>query len=160
LPTEVIAPVRLAFVVTLLAVKAVAVPVMFVPTSADGVPSAGVTKVGLFANTLAPVPVSSVKAAANCAEVNEPSEVAFPDDVIAPVRFAFVVTLEAVNAVAVPVMFVPTSADGVPKAGVTRVGLVDKTTLPVPVEIVTPVPPLATGSVPVKLDRALDTIFT
>jgi hypothetical protein len=37
---------------------------------------------------------------------------------------------------------------GVPKAGVTRVGLVDKTTSPVPVEVVTPVPPLATDSVP------------
>ena len=35
---------------------------------------------------------------------------------------------------AVPVMFVPTSADGVPKAGVTNVGLVAKTTLPLPVE--------------------------
>ena len=36
--------------------------------------------------------------------------------------------------------------DGVPKTGVTKVGEVDKTTEPVPVEDVTPVPPLATGS--------------
>jgi hypothetical protein len=35
-----------------------------------------------------------------------------------------------------------------PNAGVVRVGEVDKTTLPEPVELVTPVPPLATGSVP------------
>ncbi len=50
---------------------------------------------------------------------------------------------------AVPVMFVPTKAEGVPSAGVTKVGLFDSTTLPVPVEAVTPVPPFATGKVPV-----------
>ena len=50
---------------TLEAVKAVAVPVILVPTRADGVPRAGVTKVGLVANTLAPVPVSSVRAVAS-----------------------------------------------------------------------------------------------
>jgi hypothetical protein len=50
---------------------------------------------------------------------------------------------------AVPVMFVPTKAEGVPSAGVTKVGLLDNTTLPVPVEAVTPVPPFATGRVPV-----------
>ena len=50
---------------------------------------------------------------------------------------------------AVPVMFVPTNADGVPSAGVTNVGLVDNTTLPEPVEVVTPVPPRATDNVPV-----------
>ena len=55
------------------------------------------------------------------------------------------------NAVAVPVIFVPTKAEGVPKAGVTSVGEVDKTTSPVPVEVVTPVPPLRTGKVPVTL---------
>ena len=36
---------------------------------------------------------------------------------------------------------------GVPNAGVTNVGDVDKTTLPVPVEVVTPVPPEATARV-------------
>jgi hypothetical protein len=50
---------------------------------------------------------------------------------------------------AVPVMFVPTKAEGVPNAGETKVGLLDNTTLPVPVEVVTPVPPFATGRVPV-----------
>ena len=52
-------------------------------------------------------------------------------------------------------MFVPTSAEGVPNAGVTKVGLFDRTTLPVPVEEVTPVPPFATGKVPVmsEVDR-------
>jgi hypothetical protein len=47
-----------------------------------------------------------------------------------------------------PVAFVKVPDDGVPRAGVTRVGLVDKTTAPVPVELVTPVPPAATGKVP------------
>lgn len=44
-----------------------------------------------------------------------------------------------------PVAFVSVALDGVPKAGVTNVGLFDKTTLPVPVDVVTPVPPFATG---------------
>jgi hypothetical protein len=39
---------------------------------------------------------------------------------------------------------------GVPKTGVTNVGDVFKTTLPVPVLDVTPVPPFATGTVPVR----------
>jgi hypothetical protein len=47
---------------------------------------------------------------------------------------------------AVPVMLVPTNAVGVPNAGVTKVGLVDRTTEPVPVAVVTPVPPDVTGS--------------
>jgi hypothetical protein len=77
--------------------------------------------------------------------------VAFPTDVTSPVRLAFVVTLLAVNAVAVPVMFVPTNADGVPNAGVTNVGLVERTVLPEPVEVVTPVPPPTTAKTPVEL---------
>ena len=44
-----------------------------------------------------------------------------------------------------PVAFVSVPEVGVPKIGVTSVGLVDRTTLPVPVEVVTPVPPEATG---------------
>jgi len=71
---------------------------------------------------------------------------ALPTEVTSPVKLALVVTLLAVNAVAVPVMFVPTKADGVPKLGVTRVGLFDNTTLVVPVLVVTPVPPLRTGN--------------
>jgi hypothetical protein len=149
LPTEVTAPVKLALVVTLPAVKPEAVPVMFVPTKADGVPRAGVTRVGLVAKTADPVPVSSVNAASKFAELNDPKDVALPTEVTAPVRLAFVVTLPAVKPDAVPVMFVPTSAEGVPNAGVTNVGEFDNTTEPVPVDEVTPVPPLATGRVPV-----------
>lgn len=57
-----------------------------------------------------------------------------------------------VGHVNVPVLKLP--EDGVPSAGVVNVGpesvgLVASTTAPEPVEVVTPVPPLATGSVPV-----------
>ena len=48
-----------------------------------------------------------------------------------------------------PVAFVKVADVGVPKIGVVNVGLVDNTTLPVPVLDVTPVPPEATGKVPV-----------
>jgi hypothetical protein len=126
-----------------------AVPVKLVTTPLVGVPSNGVTNVGLVANTAEPVPVSLVSAVSNCREVNDPSEAALPTEVTMPVKLALVVTLEAVKAVAVPVMFVPTKAEGVPRAGVTRVGLFDKTTATVPVDDVTPVPPFATGNVPV-----------
>jgi hypothetical protein len=108
-------------------------PVALVRVTEVGVPRIGVTSVGEVAKTAEPVPVSSVKAPARLAELNEPKEVALPTLVTAPVRFALVVTLPAVKPAAVPVMFVPTRADGVPKAGVTSVGEVDITTLPVPV---------------------------
>lgn len=51
--------------------------------------------------------------------MNDPNDVALPTEVTAPVRLAFVVTLPAVNKAAVPVMFVPTRAVGVPSAGAT-----------------------------------------
>jgi hypothetical protein len=43
-------------------------------------------------------------------------EVALPTEVTSPVRLAFVVTLPAVKPEAVPVIFVPTNAAGVPRA--------------------------------------------
>jgi hypothetical protein len=46
-----------------------------------------------------------------------------------------------------PVAFVSVTEVGVPRIGVTKVGLVAKTFAPVPVEVVTPEPPLATGKV-------------
>jgi len=48
-----------------------------------------------------------------------------------------------------PVPFVSVTDVGVPKTGVTNVGLVDRTLFPEPVLLVTPVPPEATGKVPV-----------
>ena len=119
-------------------------------------PRTGVTSVGVLAKTLAPVPVSSVRAAARLAEVKEPSDAAFPTDVIAPVRLALVVTVPAVNPAAVPVMLVPTSADGVPSAGVTSVGLVANTRDPLPVSSETAVASCADVAVSVLLPRLID----
>ena len=59
LPELVTSPVKFALVVTVPAVRFAAVPVRFVATPLIGVPSAGVTSVGLVANTSAPLPVSS-----------------------------------------------------------------------------------------------------
>jgi hypothetical protein len=112
-------------------------PVALVRVPDVGVPRIGVTNVGLVAKTAAPVPVSSVSAVKRFEEVKLPSTVALPVDVTAPVRLALVVTVPAVKLAPVPVMLVPTSADGVPSAGVTRVGEVAKTSAPVPVSSVT-----------------------
>jgi len=126
-------------------------PVALVNVALVGVPKIGVTKVGDVANTADPVPVSSVKAPKRLAELNEPREVALPVEVIAPVKLAFVVTLPAVKPEAVPVIFVPTNALGVPRAGVTRVGLVAKTNDPVPVSSVTAEIRFALDGVPRKV---------
>jgi hypothetical protein len=107
-----------------------AVPVIFVPTSALGVPNAGVTKVGLFASTTPPVPVDAVV------------------DPVPPLATGRVPVTPVVKGR--PVQLVNVPEEGVPKTGVTRVGLFASTTPPVPVDAeVDPVPPLAVGSVPV-----------
>ena len=110
------------------------------------VPNAGVTRVGLVANTNAPVPVSSVTVAAKLAELGVVKNVDTP----APKPLTPV-------AIGKPVALVRTPLDGVPNAGVTNVGDVDKTVEPVPVEVVTPVPPLTTGKTPVMsaVDRLI-----
>ena len=53
-------------------------------------PKTGVTNVGDVASTAAPVPVSSDKAEAKLADVNEPKDVVFPTDVTAPDKLALV----------------------------------------------------------------------
>jgi hypothetical protein len=113
-----------------------AVPVKFVTIPLLGIPRAGVTKVGLVANTKEPVPVSPVTADAKLAEDGVVKKVATP--VPKPAT-----PVEIGN----PVALVNTPDEGVPRAGVTKVGLVFKTLLPVPVELVTPVPPCATVTV-------------
>jgi hypothetical protein len=110
-------------------------PVAFVSVTEVGVPKIGVTSVGLVANTLAPLPVSSVKAAAKLAEEGVAKNVAtFAPKPLTPVLIGR------------PVALVKVAEVGVPKIGVTKVGLVDNTLLPEPVEVVTPVPPEVTGS--------------
>ena len=59
-------------------------------------PNTGVTRVGEVANTLAPVPVSSVSAVKSCSEVKEPNDVAVLTDVIAPVKLGILVVEVAV----------------------------------------------------------------
>ena len=65
-----------------------------------------------------------------------------------PVTFAAVPVVFWLNVGQLNVPDVKLPEVGVPSAGVTRVGDVLKTTAPVPVDVVTPVPPLATGNVP------------
>ena len=99
-------------------------------------PMTGVTNVGVLANTKAPDPVSSVIAVAKLELDGVAKNVATPDpNPLTPVE------------IGKPVPFVKVTDVGVPKIGVTNVGLVDKTKLPEPVELVTPVPPCATSMV-------------
>ena len=96
------------------------------------------TSVGLVANTAAPVPVSSVRAAAKLALEGVARNVATPvPNPLMPV------------ATGNPVALVSVADAGVPSTGVTKVGEVDRTVLPEPVLVLTPVPPLATGNTPV-----------
>jgi hypothetical protein len=104
-----------------------------------GVPRIGVTSVGEVDKTTLPVPVlvvTPVPPEATARVVDKPAAV--------PVVFWL-----KVGQVNVPVLKLPDC--GVPKIGVTSVGEVDNTLLPEPVLVVTPVPPLATASVPAKV---------
>ena len=110
------------------AVNPAAVPVRLVATPDAGVPRIGVTKVGLVDKTTLPEPVLVVTPVPPLATGSVP---------VTPVVKGS------------PVRFVATPLVGVPNIGVTNVGLVDNTVLPLPVLVVTPVPPFATGNVPV-----------
>jgi len=99
-------------------------------------PMTGVTKVGVLAKTNAPEPVSSVIVVIIFALVGVAKNEAIPvPKPLTPV------------AIGKPVAFVNVAEVGVPKIGVIKVGLVDNTTFPDPVEVVTPVPPYATANV-------------
>jgi hypothetical protein len=100
-------------------------PVRFVATPDVGVPNKGVTNVGEVAKTLAPVPVSSVKAAARFALDGVARKVATP-----------VPRPDTPVEIGRPVAFVKVALVGVPRMGVTRVGLVANTKEPVPVSSV------------------------
>ena len=76
LPSETLLPL---IVTALLTRPAFGKPVALVRTAEDGVPKAGVTSVGLVANTKAPEPVSPVTAAAKLAELGVPKNVATPE---------------------------------------------------------------------------------
>jgi hypothetical protein len=69
-------------------------------------------------------------------------EVPVADSVVnAPAAAVVAPTVPLIFIEAVPVKFVTTPLLGVPRAGVTKTGLVFSTVEPVPVEVVTPVPP-------------------
>jgi hypothetical protein len=97
-------------------------PVQLVRVPEDGVPNAGVTRVGEVANTNAPVPVSSVTAAIKLADDGVPKKVATP-----------VAKPDTPVEIGSPVQLVRVPEDGVPNAGVTRVGDVANTKAPLPV---------------------------
>lgn len=101
-------------------------PVALVRVADEGVPSAGVTNVGLVANTNAPEPVSSVTADARLELDGVAKNVAtLVPNPLTPVL------------IGKPVALVNTPAEGVPMLGVTNTGLLLKTTFPEPVSSVT-----------------------
>jgi hypothetical protein len=100
-------------------------PVQLVRVPDVGVPRTGVTRVGDVANTLAPVPVSSVSAAAK-----------FEDEGVAKNVATLAARPETPVEIGNPVQLVNVPDVGVPRIGVTRVGDVANTLAPVPVSSV------------------------
>jgi hypothetical protein len=97
-------------------------PVALVSVTDVGVPRIGVTNVGDVAKTLAPLPVSSVKAAAKFALDGVARKVATP-----------VPRPDTPVLIGKPVAFVKVALVGVPRIGVTKVGEVANTAEPLPV---------------------------
>jgi len=110
-----------------------AVPVKLVTTPEVGVPKIGVTNVGDVLRTTEPVPVLVVTPV-------PPDATARVADRPAAVPDVFWFSVGKVQLAKLPDV-------GVPNIGVTNVGLVDNTLEPVPVLVVTPVPPDATARV-------------
>jgi hypothetical protein len=110
-------------------------PVALVSTPEVGVPSRGAISVGVLANTRAPEPVSSVTAAARLEELGVARKVATP-----------VPRPDTPVLMGRPVALVSTPEVGVPSKGAISVGVLLRTTEPVPVDVVVPVPPEVTGS--------------
>ena len=107
------------------------------PRVVDCVPSVTAeVKVGLVANTRGPDPVSSVTADARFADDGVAKNVATP--VPRPLTPVLIGN---------PVALVSVAADGVPRLGVTRVGLVANTSDPLPVSSVTAAAKLAEDGV-------------
>ena len=102
-------------------------PVALVNVAKDGVPRFGVVRIGLVLRVTEPEPVEVVTLVPPRAIVNVP---------VVPAT------------IGKPVALVNVANEGTPMFGVVRIGLVLRTTLPVPVELVTPVPPRATAKVP------------
>ena len=125
-------------------------PVQLVSVPEEGVPRTGVTRVGLVANTSAPVPVSSVTAAAKFADDGVTKKVVTPAPapINAPTLTDPVVTVAKLN---IPDPFVTSACPLVPSAlGSVRVVIPDRLSdafnviksvpLPVPSTKFTPLP--------------------
>ncbi len=67
--------------------------------------------------------------------------------------------LKPTESVPSTVQFDSVPLEGVPRIGVTKVGLVLSTVLPEPVDVVTPVPPLATANVPANVTAPVVAVF-
>jgi hypothetical protein len=98
-----------------------AVKVTLLIVVAEATPNVGVTRVGDVANTKAPLPVSPVTASANLADVGSAK------------KAATLVPKLATDAIGYPVQLARFPEDGVPKAGVVKLGDEAKTKFPVPV---------------------------
>ena len=95
-----------------------------------GAVNVGVVIVGAVANTAEPVPVSSVSAARKFALEGVPKKSATPaPKLVMPVPPLATARVPVVFAIGNPVQLVRTPEAGVPSAGVTRVGLVNKSAL-------------------------------
>ena len=131
------------------------------PTFALSIPDAILTFV-TFASAIIPVTTLLVPmVVALPTLVTSPVKLAFVTTVVAlplevtmPVKLALVVTVPAVNPAAVPDILVPTSAMGVPNAGVIKVGEVALTTLPEPVVEISSTTPAPTDTLPKTLSVA------
>jgi hypothetical protein len=101
---------------------AIGSPVQLVKVPEVGVPNNGVTRVGVLANTKAPLPVSSVTAEAKLADEGVIKNAVTPAPVpVTPVEIGR------------PVQLVRVPEVGVPNNGVVRVGEVANTKSPLPV---------------------------
>jgi hypothetical protein len=91
------------------------------------------------------------------ATLAEPST-ELPASVLAVVHFAALPVVFWLNVGQVNVPVLKSPDVGVPSNGVTSVGLVESTTEPLPVLVVTPVPPLKTGSAEASVNDAKDAV--
>jgi hypothetical protein len=117
-------------------VQLLSVPLVGVPKI--GVTKVGVTSVGEVESTTFPLPVDVVTPV-------PPDATAKVADKPAAVPVVFWLNVGNVQLAKLPLVGVPKI--GVTKVGVTSVGEVESTTFPLPVDVVTPVPPDATAKV-------------
>jgi hypothetical protein len=117
-------------------VQLLSVPLVGVPKI--GVTKVGVTSVGEVESTTFPLPVDVVTPV-------PPDATAKVADKPAAVPVVFWLNVGNVQLAKLPLVGVPKI--GVTKVGVTSVGEVESTTFPLPVDVVTPVPPFDTGIV-------------